>query len=373
MVACLEKSEGNADFHEIVDFLTASSVHCSLTITLAEPFNNVYQIPAHTNKVFTNMKRKGKDFLGRVTLLFASMLAPLVVEGEGSSQPSELQPAPSTAQPRIEEQIPTSVPIPNVDDEAVFKEWDDRVVRATTTAASLDVPQASGNISKTQSTVMSNDPLSQEIGTGGSPSIAGATVTTAGAFISTASPLRVSTAKDISTTKTLVYIRRSAAKDKGKAKMDKSKPEQTKIKLQQRQERAGYESANLSTREKTYFAQQRAEERRNKPLTQAQQRTYMSNYIKHMGSHTLQQLKRLSFDELKNLFEATMRRVGAFVPMETEIRKEVPELEAGSSKRDAEEELDQGSSKRQNTSENSEPAEESKEEKDDELSQEELH
>ncbi|GJY63867.1 hypothetical protein Tco_0465327 [Tanacetum coccineum] len=86
-----------------------------------------------------------------------------------------------------------------------------------------------------------------------------------------------------------------------------------------------------------------------------------------MGSHTLQQLKRLSFDELKNLFEATIRRVGAFVPMEIEIRREVPELAAGSSKRDAEEELDQGSSKRQKTSENSEPAEESKEKEDDDL------
>ncbi|GJS68134.1 hypothetical protein Tco_0682699 [Tanacetum coccineum] len=95
MVACLEKSEGNTDFHEIVDFLTVRFVHYALTITLAEPFNDVYQTPAHTKKVFTNMKRKG---------LFASMLAPPVVEGEGS-------------------------------DEVVFKEWDDRVVRATTTAA----------------------------------------------------------------------------------------------------------------------------------------------------------------------------------------------------------------------------------------------
>ncbi|GJY08232.1 hypothetical protein Tco_0375286 [Tanacetum coccineum] len=92
-----------------------------------------------------------------------------------------------------------------------------------------------------------------------------------------------------------------------------------------------------------------------------------------MGSHTLQQLKKLSFDELKNLFEAIMRRVGAFVPMETEIKREVPELAAGSSKRDAEEELDQGSSKRQKTSKNSEPAKESKEKEDDKLSQEELH
>ncbi|GJS34047.1 putative ribonuclease H-like domain-containing protein [Tanacetum coccineum] len=88
MIACLEKSEGNADFHEIVDFLTASTIHYALT---------------------------------------------------------------------------TSVPIPNVADEAVFKEWDDRVVRATTTAASLDAAQASGNITKTQSTAMSNDPLSQKL------------------------------------------------------------------------------------------------------------------------------------------------------------------------------------------------------------------
>ncbi|GKC88512.1 putative ribonuclease H-like domain-containing protein, partial [Tanacetum coccineum] len=94
-----------------------------------EPFNDVYQTPAHTKKVFTNMKRKGKYFSRRVTPLFASMLAPLVVEGEGLGQPSEPQPSPSTAQSRIKEQIP---------------EWDDRVVRATTTVASLNAAQASG-------------------------------------------------------------------------------------------------------------------------------------------------------------------------------------------------------------------------------------
>ncbi|GJX10455.1 hypothetical protein Tco_0200314 [Tanacetum coccineum] len=225
MVACLEKSEGNADFHEIVDFLTASSVHYTLTVSpaiyasyieqfwntahsqtvsmmvkansatiLLRTFVNEYSTPAHTKKVFTNMKRKGKDFSGRVTPLFASMLAPPVVEGEGSGQPSEPQPTPSTAQPRIEEQIPvtessspqntqsprkalqedtqcpqTSMPILNIADESVFKGWDGKVLRATTTAASLDVAQASGNISKTQSTTMSNDPLSQEISSGDRP------------------------------------------------------------------------------------------------------------------------------------------------------------------------------------------------------------
>ncbi|GKD55798.1 hypothetical protein Tco_1289185, partial [Tanacetum coccineum] len=116
----------------------------------------------------------------------------------------------------------------------------------------------------------------------------------------------------------------------------------------------------------------RAEEMRNKPLTQAQHRTYMSNYIKHMGSHTLQQLRGYSFDEIKDLFETTMRRVNTFVPMESEDDKAVPELATGSSKRDAELELNQESSKRQNTGESSKLAEEPKDKEDDELSQEEL-
>ncbi|GJR17913.1 hypothetical protein Tco_0966440 [Tanacetum coccineum] len=143
-------------------------------------------------------------------------------------------------------------------------------------------------------------------------------------------------------------------KDNGKGIMRESEPEQTKTKLQQRQERAGYEAATACRTyqpKKEIFSQQRAEERRNKPHTQAQQRTYMSNYIKHLGSHTLQQLKRLSFDELKALFETTMRRVKFFHPIESEGDKTVLELTTGSAKRDAEVELDHEGSKKQKTNE----------------------
>ncbi|GJW74737.1 hypothetical protein Tco_0134107 [Tanacetum coccineum] len=66
---------------------------------LTEPFNDIYVTPVHTKKVFTNMKRQNKDFSGRITPLFASMLVPQVVEGEGSGQPSEPQPPSSTAPP----------------------------------------------------------------------------------------------------------------------------------------------------------------------------------------------------------------------------------------------------------------------------------
>ncbi|GJV30618.1 putative ribonuclease H-like domain-containing protein [Tanacetum coccineum] len=128
--------------------------------------------------------------------------------------------------------------------------------------------------------------------------------------------------------------------------------------------------AELINERKRYFAAQRAEERRKKPLTQAQHRTYMSQYIKNMGSHTLKQLKSYSFDEIKNLFEITIRRVHTFVPMESESERVIPELAAGSSKRDAEEELVQESSKRQKTGESSEPVEEPKDKEEEELSQE---
>ncbi|GJS44632.1 hypothetical protein Tco_0594753 [Tanacetum coccineum] len=57
-------------------------------------------------------------------------------------------------------------------------------------------------------------------------------------------------------------------------------------------------------------------------------------------------LKRLSFDELKVLFETTTRRVQTFHPIESEGDKTVLELTTGSLKRDAEVELDHEGSKK---------------------------
>ncbi|GJW20504.1 hypothetical protein Tco_0031126 [Tanacetum coccineum] len=110
--------------------------------------------------------------------------------------------------------------------------------------------------------------------------------------------------------------------------------------------------------------------RRNRPLIQAQQRSYMCNNIKHMGSHTLHQLRGYSFDEIKVLFEVTVKRVNTFTSMKSDDT--VPKVVTGSSKRSAEEELGEESSKRQKIEEGSEPAEESKDKESDELSQEQL-
>ncbi|GKC78769.1 hypothetical protein Tco_1129543 [Tanacetum coccineum] len=89
-----------------------------------------------------------------------------------------------------------------------------------------------------------------------------------------------------------------------------------------------------------------------------------------MGSHTLQQLKRLSFNELKALFETTMRRVKTFYPIESECDKIVPELTTRSSKRDAKVELDHEGFKKQKTNEALGPVQEQPEEEETELPQE---
>ncbi|GJT01947.1 hypothetical protein Tco_0823116 [Tanacetum coccineum] len=104
--------------------------------------------------------------------------------GEGSAilidphhTPTFVQPSPQpqkTLKPRIpkkkDTQVPQScVPSDNVADEAVYKELDDSLVRATTTASSLEVEQDNGNIIKTLSKTTPNEAGSQGTTLGGGP------------------------------------------------------------------------------------------------------------------------------------------------------------------------------------------------------------
>ncbi|GJS61012.1 hypothetical protein Tco_0655796 [Tanacetum coccineum] len=177
MVAYLEKSEDNADFAKIVDFLNASPIRFLQLFlknkieNLTAVFNDEYDTPSHTKKVFANMKRQGKDFSGTVTPLFATMLIhSQAVEGEGLGQPTKPQHTPTTASPSHVEPIPTiassshpkktykcrktkrkateisqsSGPTTLVADETVHEERTDSMERAATTATSLDAEQGSG-------------------------------------------------------------------------------------------------------------------------------------------------------------------------------------------------------------------------------------
>nr|GFB30729.1 hypothetical protein [Tanacetum cinerariifolium] len=386
------------------------------------------------------------------------MLAIQAEEGEGSGHSSEPQPPPSTVQPSNEEPIPnvvssphqktqtprqalnkvtelpqTSEPIPNVADEVVYEEWDDRVEKAATTIASLDVEQASGfykvQVNPTQVSAhgeahSQEDQPEDQLGVLSAAKYCCGVISTASRLFSTAgASMPVSTAGMVQE----VYISITspvAVKDKDRLGHEATVRLQEELDKEERQMmarvheaaqsfteeewenirariKAGEELAqrlqeeeknkysevdqakmlvDLNNQRKRYFAAQKAKAKRNKPMTQAQQRTYMSTYIKNTRSYTLNQLKKLSFDEIKKLFETTMKRVNTFVPMKIEVRGRASELAAessqatitdsaedGSSKRAAEAKLDYEGSKRQKTNEASGSVREQPDEEENEL------
>nr|GEW45477.1 hypothetical protein [Tanacetum cinerariifolium] len=195
--------------------------------------------------------------------------------------------------------------------------------------------------------------------------------------------LLVKSNDDETLAETLLNIKRSAAKDKGKAIMQESespkkikKKEMMKISLDEEIAQRFYEEEKAQILRDEEYAQQierenfsieersrllakfidkrkkmlvskRVEEKRNKLPTQAQQITYMSNYLKNIGGYTLKQLKQYSFEEIKMLFDNIVDSIRRFVPMESEgqaadSKAEEGSLKAGESlKRSAEEELGQ--------------------------------
>ncbi|GJZ82080.1 hypothetical protein Tco_0647074 [Tanacetum coccineum] len=102
-----------------------------LQIFLSKQLKNVpmpmdhFPVPTLTKKVLTFMVKKGKNFSGKVTPLFDSMLVqPIEVEGEISERPSDSQPTPSPTHlteapsesqpdPSLRPSSPTSIPDSN--------------------------------------------------------------------------------------------------------------------------------------------------------------------------------------------------------------------------------------------------------------------
>nr|GEY48855.1 ribonuclease H-like domain-containing protein [Tanacetum cinerariifolium] len=93
IVAILEKSEHNVDFHSIVDFVEASHLRYALTF---KPTVYVSHIRQFWSTARIETTKEGTKILatidGRIVPLFDSMLVP---QGEGSGTPTEPHPTPS--------------------------------------------------------------------------------------------------------------------------------------------------------------------------------------------------------------------------------------------------------------------------------------
>ncbi|GJT24279.1 ribonuclease H-like domain-containing protein [Tanacetum coccineum] len=95
---------------------------------------------------------------------------------------------------------------------------------------------------------------------------------------------------------------------------------------------------DMVNQRKKYFAEERAKAKRSKPMTQTQLRTYMSNYLKNQGTWKLSQLKKLTFEEIKEKFDKLVKQIDTFVPMGLEatkarMKRYSEELQTGTSKK----------------------------------------
>nr|GEX39673.1 hypothetical protein [Tanacetum cinerariifolium] len=80
--------------------------------------------------------------------------------------------------------------------------------------------------------------------------------------------------------------------------------------------------AELIESKRKYFTAKRAEEIRNKPPIEAQQKSIMLTYMKNMEGFKQKDFKGKSFDDIKKMFDKVYKRVNTFVDMNTENVKE---------------------------------------------------
>ncbi|GJX53873.1 hypothetical protein Tco_0282242 [Tanacetum coccineum] len=124
-------------------------------------------------------------------------------------------------------------------------------------------------------------------------------------------------------------VKGQGSKDKGKEKMIEPEPidvdyqlaEQLQAKEQEEltiEEKSTLFKELLETRRK-HFAAKRAEEKRNKPPTKAQQIKITCNYLKNMEGYKLKDLKLKEFDSIKEMFDKALKRVNTFEDFRTEL------------------------------------------------------
>ncbi|GKD57882.1 hypothetical protein Tco_1291269, partial [Tanacetum coccineum] len=126
-----------------------------------------------------------------------------------------------------------------------------------------------------------------------------------------------------------------------------------RLQAQEKEELIDEEKARLFVQfleqRRKHFTTKRAEEKRNKPPTQALQIKIMCTYLKNMDGKKPKDLKNKSFDSIQKMFDKAFKRVNTFVDFKTYLVE-------GSLKR-AGTELEQESIKKQKVDEDKETAE----------------
>nr|GEY46092.1 hypothetical protein [Tanacetum cinerariifolium] len=269
-----------------------------------------------------------------------------------------------------------------IGDEAIHKELGDSLVRAATTTSSLEAKQDSESLGEDASkqgmridainadediTLVNdadNEMFDVNVLDGEDVFVKGQNENVVEEVVNAAQVSIIATTititiEEISLAQALEALKTLKPKDKGKGIMIeepvKSKKkdqirldEEAALKLQakfDKEERLAREKvereqeANIALIEtwddiqakkrRKYFAAKRAEEKRNKPPIQAQQRKIMCTYLKNMEEYKLKDLKLKEFDSIQEMFDKAFKRVNTFEEFRTEL-VEGKEKRAGS-------------------------------------------
>ncbi|GKA06620.1 hypothetical protein Tco_0685844, partial [Tanacetum coccineum] len=104
MVACLEKIQGNSNFHEIVDFPASSSIHLALTNNAIVDSKVVVVTETSIRSSLLFNDANGTACLTNEAIFQNLALMGYEEEGEGSREPTKPQPTPSPTQPSTKDQ-----------------------------------------------------------------------------------------------------------------------------------------------------------------------------------------------------------------------------------------------------------------------------
>ncbi|GJU14876.1 ribonuclease H-like domain-containing protein [Tanacetum coccineum] len=284
----------------------------------------IYVTPSHTKKIFTNMRRQGKDFSSRVTPLFPTMVVQAQEEmGEGSAMPTDphytpiiTQPSSSQPQNKHKSRRPkdkdTQVPqfsVPsnptNVADKAVNEEpritLDSTHFDADTDLFGVHDIDGDEVVVESEVVAMKKDNevnVVEEVVSAAEETVNAATITedeiTLAQVLAELKSVKPKVTTSITTTTKGILLQEPSesitttttipSKDKGKelemniqAKIDADYQIAKQIQAEEQEELSIEEKSKLFVQlleaRKKHFAKKRAEEKRNKPPIRAQQRS----------------------------------------------------------------------------------------------------
>ncbi|GJV58859.1 hypothetical protein Tco_1464959 [Tanacetum coccineum] len=179
LVAFLAKPAESEGFEQVVGFLNASSIRYALTINPTIYTSCIEQFWSSVKVKMVNGEHQLQALVDRKNIIITEATVRGDLQLEDADRIDCLPNATIFEQltligprkpKRKDNEIPqSSVPVENVADEAVYKERDASLERATTNATCLDAEQDIGNISKTQFKATPNEPSSIGTSLGGGP------------------------------------------------------------------------------------------------------------------------------------------------------------------------------------------------------------